>query len=290
MYYCNNCQKSFPYQSKLDRHMNTCSGFDNHCQEVINVYSGSIEYYCTLCGKQYKTKPSFYNHIRFYHKQPTNEMITPPLHATTTNIQQIQNQQNINIDKQQNIHITNHVYPNTTVDEKKAIVHPFGQENIRYLDPEVMVQLLESEHLKKAIPYLVKEVHINDDHPENMNIIFPNKKEKFFKVKMDDTTWVYKNKEDVFQMLIDSKNKILIEFFEMYKDQLDTDLTKNYQYLQKYMLKYDKDYMKYVRENIVRFILTHKDFMEKVAKEDQEQIKKIQAQNHQKWIENNTSS
>ena len=67
-----------------------------------------------------------------------------------------------------------------------------------------------------------------------MNIIFPNKKEKFFKVKMDGTTWVYKNKEDVFQMLIDSKNKILIEFFEMYKDQLDTDLTKNYQYLLKY--------------------------------------------------------
>jgi hypothetical protein len=148
--------------------------------------------------------------------------------------------------------------------------------------------LLESEHLNKSIPYLVKEVHINDDHPENMNIIFPNKREKFFKVKIDETTWVYKNKEDVFQMLIESKNKILIEFYEQHKDQLDAIMVKNFDYLQKYMLKYDKTYLQYVKENIVRFILTHKEYMEKIAKEDEKMIQAMNASLYQQWIQEKT--
>ena len=164
---------------------------------------------------------------------------------------------------------------NNSNKELPIIVNPFGQENTSYLEPEVLAQLLESEHLQKSIPYIVKEVHINDDHPENMNIIFPNKREKFFKVKINDNTWVYKDKDDVFQMLIDSKNRILIDFFESYKDQLDTALTKNYHYLQNYLLKHDKKYIQYMKENIIRFILTHKDFMEKIAKDDQKRIQQL---------------
>ena len=164
---------------------------------------------------------------------------------------------------------------NNSNKELPIIVNPFGQENTSYLEPEVLAQLLESEHLQKSIPYIVKEVHINDDHPENMNIIFPNKREKFFKVKIDKHTWVYKNKEDVFQMLIDSKNKILTDFYEANKDQLDSIMTKNYHYLQNHMLKHDKKYIQYVKENIIRFILTHKDFMEKNAKDDERLISNL---------------
>ena len=41
------------------------------------------------------------------------------------------------------------------------------------------------------------------------------------------------------------------------------------------MLKHDKKYIQYVKENIIRFILTHKDFMEKNAKDDERLISNL---------------
>ena len=46
---------------------------------------------------------------------------------------------------------------NNSNKELPIIVNPFGQENTSYLEPEVLAQLLESEHLQKSIPYIVKK-------------------------------------------------------------------------------------------------------------------------------------
>lgn len=60
---------------------------------------------------------------------------------------------------------------------------------------------------------MIEQVHFNKEKPENKNILLPNKKEnkiKFF----TNNKWVYKNKDDIINDLIDGKYFIMDTHYE----------------------------------------------------------------------------
>ena len=58
------------------------------------------------------------------------------------------------------------------------------------------------------IPKMIEHIHFNDNVPENKNISLPNKKENIIKIFSGDK-WVFKNKNEVINDLVDGKYFIL---------------------------------------------------------------------------------
>ena len=93
------------------------------------------------------------------------------------------NNTNCHNDNSMNIHINN-----------------FGCENKDYITKKYLIELLKCPF--QAIPKLIEYTHFNKDHPENQNIILPNKKQPYVKIKKDDK-WIYADRKSTILNLID---------------------------------------------------------------------------------------
>jgi len=54
------------------------------------------------------------------------------------------------------------------------IINSYGNEDLSYLNLDHIRKILKGNG--QVVPKLVREIHCNPDHPENMNIFLPNKK------------------------------------------------------------------------------------------------------------------
>ena len=64
-----------------------------------------------------------------------------------------------------------------------------------------------------AIPKMIEEVHFNENKPENKNILLTNKSDNKIKV-FSGNKWVYKNKDDILNNLIDGKYFLIDSHYE----------------------------------------------------------------------------
>ena len=53
-------------------------------------------------------------------------------------------------------------------------INPHGKENWDYISNENIFQIMKG--VRTCIPEMVKNIHFNKEHPENHNIVLPNKK------------------------------------------------------------------------------------------------------------------
>ena len=79
-------------------------------------------------------------------------------------------------------------------------INNFGCENKDYITKKYLIELLKCPF--QAIPKLIEYTHFNKDHPENQNIILPNKKQPYVKIKKDDK-WIYVDRKSTILNLID---------------------------------------------------------------------------------------
>ena len=112
--------------------------------------------------------------------------------------------------------------------DNTIIVNNFGNENYDYISNNMMKQLLKQG--PKSIPYLIKQIHFNPDHPENHNIRIKNKKLKYAEVKMDNK-WKYKHKKAVLDDLVDFGYVTLEEFKENNEEEMNDLLVKGFKRL-----------------------------------------------------------
>jgi hypothetical protein len=94
----------------------------------------------------------------------------------------------------------------------------YGKEDLSHITDSMKTNLLKGPY--NMIPKLIEQVHFNNDKPENQNIILPNKKENKLKIFTGDK-WIYKNKDEVLDDLVDGKYFILDTHYEnINKEQL----------------------------------------------------------------------
>ena len=123
--------------------------------------------------------------------------------------------------------ITNHIHINN-----------YGSENRSYLTDKVMSRLLEKVY--NSVPMLIKELHFNPKHPENHNIRYPNKKEKYLLVKRSGGEWSHVDKREFIEELTRKGHGYLEDayenteilshlkpekrkYYEMYLDRMDSE-------------------------------------------------------------------
>ena len=217
LYKCDLCNLLTFQKSDFNKHLKTNKHIsnikENRCknvgsEKVYTKYTQSIHndtqsihklvYFCNLCDKGFSSKQSMYRHKRLYCKiVKENKNCIDQLKSMI----QEQNQHiNKLIDKVGTTNIT------TNNIQNNIQLNNYGKEDISYITDTMKSNLLKGPY--NMIPKLIEHVHFNDNKPENQNILYPNKKENKIKI-FKDNKWVYKDKKEVLDDLIDGKYFIL---------------------------------------------------------------------------------
>ena len=242
IYKCKFCKQSYSKNSNLHRHMKKCikktknqsvslttdESKDNEAK--LSEYIKVIEKENELIEKENKLIKKEKKAMR----KEIEKLIDKVGDNTQNNI--LNNTQNIQQNIQQNIYINN-----------------YGSENLDYLTPGYLTGLLK-------IPFgstlkLLKDIHFNQNHPENHNVKIPNRKEKYALVYRDGD-WKLRRKKDVISNMVDMSYNIVDCYFEDNKMILSD--TKRNNFIE-FQTKYDKDNIlkKDIEEEVEIELLNH---------------------------------
>ena len=116
---------------------------------------------------------------------------------------------------------------NTTINNTQNIqLNSYGHEDMNHITDSMKTQLLKIPY--GMIPKMIEAVHFNNDKPENKNIVFTNKKDNKIKVYSGDK-WIFKDKDDIINDLIDGKYFILDNHYNSVFDNLNTTCKTTYE-------------------------------------------------------------
>ena len=108
---------------------------------------------------------------------------------------------------------------NNNTNSNNITVNNFGSENIDYITKKVIKHILSKPNI--AIPLMIKEIHFNDNHPENQNVQITNYQRPYGKIKTNGK-WNLVKKKELLTDITDNTQSI----FEEYNDTIklkDTD-------------------------------------------------------------------
>ena len=131
---------------------------------------------------------------------------------------------------------------NTTINNTQNNIHlnGYGHEDLSHITDSLKTQLLAKPY--GAIPMMIEAIHFNEKKPENKNIALTNKKENRIKVFTGDK-WIYKNKDETINDLVDGKYFILDCHYEENCNNLSKNVQDTYQ---KFQYKYSEEDKKFL--------------------------------------------
>jgi len=171
--------------------------------------SGKIETFeCEFCFDLFTT----FAHKRRHelHRCKHNTNINKLLHEKNKQIKKLEKTVDKLIDKAGNTTI-NHIQSTHQNNQQNIKLNNYGSEDLSHITDFFKTNLLGLPHGMN--PKMIEAVHFNEDKPENKNILLPNKKDNKMKVFSGDK-WVYKDKSDTLNDLIDGKYFIMDTHYE----------------------------------------------------------------------------
>jgi hypothetical protein len=170
---------------------------------------------CKYCDKLFSHKQSLSKHIKYTCKKNKDEDLKELVRLLNLQLEQqkedSKNQQkqiDKLMDKLQVPHITNNTQ------------NIQNNNNIRLSYKDTIVTHLTDADYRKSInsllmcvKTLISLVHLNPEHPENMNIYISNLKDKYIMVYTGDT-WELKNRQYEMDNLYDNNEMLLTEWVE----------------------------------------------------------------------------
>ena len=115
---------------------------------------------------------------------------------------------------------------NTTINQTNNIqINSYGNEDLSHITDSLKTQLLNIPF--GMIPKLIEYVHFSSDKPENKNIVLANKNDNKIKI-FSQGKWVYRNKNETINNLVDEKYYLLDSHFDSNKDILDVKTVNKY--------------------------------------------------------------
>ena len=147
---------------------------------------------------------------------------------------------------------------NTTINQTQNInLNSYGKEDISHISDSMKTHFLKIPY--GAIPKMIEAIHFNDEKPENKNIMIPNKKENLIKVFKDDK-WVYKDKNETLQDLVDQKYYIMDDHYEELQEDgnIDFNLDITYNSFKKYYDDGDKELIDKLKKECEMVLLNNK--------------------------------
>jgi hypothetical protein len=124
---------------------------------------------------------------------------------------------------------------NKTVNITNITVNEFGSEKKEYISLKKKIQYIKE--IYKCIPKYLEELHFNPNHPENQNVKWPNKKEDFCQV-IENSKWVYKDKDDTYTKL---KDQAFDELSGTYREHINRFEPRKQDRFEEFIEKYEAE-------------------------------------------------
>tara|TARA_B100001057_G_C22787186_1_gene926075 strand:- start:588 stop:1568 length:981 start_codon:yes stop_codon:yes gene_type:complete len=117
-------------------------------------------------------------------------------------------------------------------------LNSYGNEDLSHITDSLKTQLLRVPFA--MIPKMIEAVHFNDERPENKNISLSNIRDNKIKI-FTDNKWIYKDKDETINDLVDGKYYILDNHFEHNSTNLEDESKGNYVKFREFLNKEDKE-------------------------------------------------
>lgn len=101
---------------------------------------------------------------------------------------------------------------------------PYNNTNKDYITDKMISECMEKQN--RCISEMIKLVHFNEDHPENMNILIRNIRTDYMMI-FNGKDWIFKDRDQMFDKIISDNEKFMHKrFLEWYDNAKLTDKYK----------------------------------------------------------------
>ena len=235
---------------------------DEHCQNEIVIVKKEKKkesnlFKCEMCGRELSTKGHLTRHIRSYcpaikQKKESNilkDMLEEQKIQFENERKNLYKQIEKLLDKVGN---TTNIQSNV---KNTITLNNYGNENLSHITDSLKTQLVKIPY--GMIPKLIEQVHFNDEYPENKNIALTNSRDNKIKV-FSDNKWVYKDKEETINDLVDGKYYILDTHYEQVNDSLETESRTNFIKFKEYFNSEDKEFVNKLKKDCELVLLNNR--------------------------------
>ena len=216
------------------------------------IYTFSENFKCHLCSKVFSRQDNLKRHQQERCKK-TNE------------IKDIVNQITKQHEKEKNdlkkqieilLNKVGNTTNNTTINNTQNIqLNNYGSEDLSHITNKLKTEMIKMPY--GMIPKMIEHVHFNNDKPENKNIYLSNTRDNKIKV-FTDNKWVFKNKIDTINDLVDGKYFILDNHYEDIQDKLNKSTESNYLKFRQIFDKGDKELIEKIRKDCELLLLNNR--------------------------------
>lgn len=197
-------------------------GKKNHSDSLMNQSNQNI---CNFCNKKLSSKSNLRRHIQTCKKNTSYLKIN----ELEKKIKNIENNICVNITNNNSNNYTYNHSNNSYHQTNNIIINNYGSENLSYLTPEKMMKLITPPY--SSIKKLNSLIHLNDEHPENHNLMITNLNGKYLHIRKNEK-WIKCFKKDILpSIVLDSYDK-LDDFFVENKDKIPFNLIKRIEMFQ----------------------------------------------------------
>ena len=201
-----------------------------------NEHKMNTKFLCDYCDIQFNTLPSKRRHELHYCKHRYDDMSYKDLFLETK--QQLKEEKD-EFKKQIELLLTKVGNTTTHINNTQNIqLNSYGNEDMNHITDKMKTELLKIPY--GMIPKMIEEVHFNDNKPENKNIALTNKKDNKIKVYTGNK-WIYKDKDEIINDLVDGKYFILDSHYQSVSNDLNIMTKSTYEKFRTFFDENDKN-------------------------------------------------
>lgn len=160
-------------------------------------------YKCEYCDTFLANKKYIFDHIFLCHSKKSNEK--KELSILKQQVGELLEEKTILNNTQ---HITNNIINNNTININ---INGFNNEDLSYISKDFLTELCKLPY--SSIKNLLKHIHFNNSHPENMNVMITNRKEQYAQI-FNGKQWVCELKKVVIDDMVDRSYNLIDEHYE----------------------------------------------------------------------------
>lgn len=222
-----------------------------------NSISTKVYLNCEFCGRKLSTKGHLARHIKSYcpalkTKKESNllkDMLEEQKQQFANERANLYKQIEKLLDKVGN---TTNIQSNI---KNTITLNSYGNENLSHITDNLKTSLLKLPYV--MIPKLIEAVHFNDEHPENKNIALTNSRDNKIKI-FSDNRWIYRDKEETINDLVEGKYYILDAHFEEVNSSLDSKNKTNFVKFKHYLNSEDKEFCSKLKRDCEMVLLNNR--------------------------------
>ena len=242
-----------PYLIKHLKRKGACEPVDpehdlDRLDLLLNLTTNpDAKYSCKWCDCKYAQQSNVYRHQRICANKPSAEQetseATVPEQMSQNEVQVLRDcikglqkevamlkQQNNIRTNQTNQTINNNTTNNNNITNNIIILNSFGSEKLDHITEEYLIRSLQD--VNSSVPNMFKDIHFNDDLPENQNLRLKSKKQKMLE-KYENGVWSACDMNDTLEGFIKDKSKDLLKCQLRNKD-FEPDLSEADSYICSY--------------------------------------------------------